>query len=170
MTIETIFCGNYDFEKKEEIEEFAFNSKDLYQMYKKIIPLIKDKVKDKDKNSTKFFIPETPLSLYTKSTNLLNNYLKNFVIDKSMYGEIGICILSLLYYFKIPIINSKWVEKYNEESIFKGKTPKKMKEKNYTFVRNKSTIIVEENNELNNIIEKIIIILSHLFDIITKNK
>ena len=170
LTIETIFCGNYDFEKKEEIEEFAFNSKDLYQMYKKIIPHIKDKVKDKDKNSTKFFIPETPLSLYTKSTNLLNNYLKNFVIDKSMYGEIGICILSLLYYFKIPIINSKWVEKYNEESIFKGKTPKKMKEKNYTFVRNKSTIIVEENNELNNIIEKIIIILSHLFDIITKNK
>ena len=118
-TIETVFFGYYTFNEKEKKEEseFTFNSKYLYNKFKQLM------INRKDNNELKTFIPETPLSLYVKSTNLLNNYLKNFEYDKNMYNEIGICILSLLYYFKIPIIKSRWIEQYKKKK--KNKTRKR---------------------------------------------
>ena len=127
----------------------------------------KEQQKLKDK-----FIPKTPLNLYNSSNKLLKDYLNNnFINDKEIYNELLLDILSLLYYFKIPVIGEKWIEHYKiqEEKTNVAKTIHS--EKNIRK-REASNADIEELdiNELNEVIKEIIAILIDLFQLIKTNK
>ena len=67
------------------------------------------------------FIPKTPLELYAISNKLLFKYLTNYYIEENEYIELGILVLSLLYYFKMDFFLNKWVFKagnVNNEKSF----------------------------------------------------
>ena len=118
--IETIFSG-----------KFGSNSKTINFGYKCLEDLYMEL--EEDNKDEKKFVPETPLSLYISTHNLLNHYLNNnFSNNKNIYRELEIDILSLMYYFKIPIIGRKWVEKYKSEreiTILKDKNKDKKHDK-----------------------------------------
>ena len=98
-TIEAIFTGNY-FSSKVSINSISFDYKELDKMFVEAGIKYKEQQKLKDK-----FIPKTPLNLYNSSNKLLKDYLNNnFINDKEIYNELLLDILSLLYYFKIPVI------------------------------------------------------------------
>ena len=167
--IETIFSGEYASNSKH----INIGYKDLDQLYE----LIKE---DKNNDKSKF-VPKTPLSLYSSSFNLLNNYLNNnFTNKKNIYKELEIDILTLLYYFKIPIIGRKWIESYKiEEDISqaskdnKDKNKNKIKDKNKEKEKEKEESNMKKNKEveeLNRIINKIIFVLEDLFNVIKDNK
>ena len=59
------------------------------------------------------FVPKTPLELYASTNKLLFEFLSDFHIEKNKYGELGVIVLSLLYYFKMDFLLPKWA--------FKGK-------------------------------------------------
>jgi len=190
--IEAVFSGTYEITKKnKDDEEFLFSNEDLDNAYKE---LIKNDNNINNKKTT--FIPETPLSLYNKSSNILNKYLTDFSYDKKIYKELGLCVLSLLYYFKIPIISLKWVDQYTNKSpdiqlqLNKEKNQKKIKEKTKEKIKEKEKQKEKEKekekqkekdkqkdeakknkekkdkNELNKIINNVIFILSDLFKVI----
>ena len=54
------------------------------------------------------FIPKTPLELYASTNKLLFEFLSDFHIEKNKYGELGVIVLSLLYYFKMDFFLPKW--------------------------------------------------------------
>ena len=110
-TIEGIFTGIYS--NKTAIYHITY--KELTNVYSK------KGVKEKDK-----FLPKTPLNLYYSSKELLQRYMRNkFQNGKEDYDEILFDILSLLFYFKIPTIGEKWVERYRtqKETISNLKEP-----------------------------------------------
>ena len=191
--IETIFSGDYKNNAKivyfgEQLSKELVIDDDLIDNY------ISDNNKNNNEkndnnNNKKIFIPKSPLSLYTSSNNLLNKYLQNFSNDKNIYKELCQDILSLLYYFKIPSIGKKWIEQYIKKypQKYKDKNKDKNKEKIKSKEKNKETINPKEKNkeeereekkeediknihELNNIIKKIIYILTNLYKILKKNK
>jgi len=127
QSIETIFIGKY------ENNTFDFDYNELTKLSKKI------------KLSNKF-IPKAPILLYESTNKLLKKYLRNFYNENIQYNELLDDILSLLFYFKIPVIEDKWIESkydiYHEE---------------------------DEDDNLDEILKKIIAILYDLFNII-KNK
>jgi hypothetical protein len=148
-TIETVFDGIY----KSSI--VSFDCKELEKLYEQIRV-----------NNDKF-LPLTPLRLYNNTYKILSEYLKNFYIDKHIYQELGKDILSLLYYFKIPIIGLKWVEQYNVDdkllsvnTLHKEKAEKKSKEQAKIEEKKDSSA-----KELKEILKKIIAILIDLFKI-----
>ena len=98
----------------------------------------------------------------------MKDFSNSVIFDK----ELGKDILSLLYYFKIPVIGLKWIEQYKPEekyysskNINKDKFPKKNKDPNK---------IEEEKNknleDINQILKNIIAILSSLIKYIIKEK
>ena len=129
-SIETIFIGKY------LNNTFNFDYYELTKLSKKI----------KLNNNDKKYIPKAPILLYESTNKILNKYLRDFSNENIQYNELLDDILSLLFYFKIPVIEDKWIEN-----------------KNNTFFE------VVENNNLDEIIKKIIAILYDLFNII-KNK
>ena len=149
-TIETIFSGKY---KNSAI---SFNYKELDDLYDEI------KTDKKDK-----FYPKTPMSLYSNTNKILMDYLKNFSIKENIYNELCKDILSLLYYFKIPIIEGKWIEQYKEkiQKVSPAKNPKNAKKGKEPV---KSENVVENNDikKLNKILKKIIAILVDLFNVV----
>ena len=152
-TIETIFSGIY---KQNAI---SFNYKELSTLYKLI--------NEKDK-----FIPMTPLSLYSSTNKILINYLQNYYIGQNVYKELGKDILSLLYYFKIPIIGLKWNDQYRPEEknnllklIHKDKSCKKIRE-----LETREEVLNKKEEEIKSILENIITILYDLFDVICPKK
>jgi len=135
--IEVVFSGNYD----DDNDLYISNS--INKLY--------GKINFKDKKKPKNFIPKTPLDLYSNSHKLLEYYLGNYSLSIEIFDDLLINFLSLLYYFKIPIIGEKWIEKYKEKS--------------------KSQINSNnEKDELNKILKIIITILSKLFEVINSEK
>ena len=145
-TIETIFSGSY------RGKGIIFDYKELEKLYDK---------KDKEK-----FIPMTPLSLYDTTNKILINYLKTFTLSSKECEELSRDIVSLLYYFKIPIIGLKWIEQWNPPKERFGSLKLLNKDKKDKKPEKK----VEENNplldEINNILKRIIAILYDLLDVI----
>ena len=135
--IEVVFSGNYD-------------SNDIY--ISDSINKLYDKLKFKNKNKPKKFIPKTPLNLYSNSNKLLNNYLEKYSLVYEVYDDLLLNLLSLLYYFKIPIIGGKWKEKYKEKEANSEKNS------------------INDNDELIKILKIIITILSKLFEKINIEK
>ena len=174
--IETIFSGAYEMKDKNDKKDkkskkdngndysINFGYNDLGILYNELL---------KDKSNG--FIPETPLSLYTSTNNLWNKYINEFPLNKVMDFELGKDILSLLYYFKIPIVGKKWIEGYKVEEkieIKEKKDYKDKKEKNKEKEKIKEKEKekeVEELKNLNNSIKRIIFILEDLFRVIKNN-
>ena len=104
--IDAIFTGSYNV-KSSKIN--VMNYKDLCNQYKK------------RSSDTKTFLPKTPLELYYDTIKKLKNYIKNNCKNKKEdYDDILNDILSILFYFKIPRIEEKWVEHYNRQLKMKG--------------------------------------------------
>jgi hypothetical protein len=167
-TIEAIFTGNYN-SSKVSINAISFDYKELDKLFAEAGIKNKDQSKMKDK-----FIPKTPLNLYSSSNKLLRDYLNNyFTNDKDIYDELLLDILSLLYYFKIPVIGGKWIEHYKpeEEKNMRGsvvKSPRKEKNPKKREL-SKAEIEASDIDELNDIIKEIIAILIDLFKSIKNN-
>ena len=71
-----------------------------------------------------------------------------------------------MYYFKIPIIREKWIEKYKEEEItLKENNKKKKKSNDINQEKEKIKVI-----EINKIINGIIFVLDDLFILIRSKK
>ena len=165
-TIETIFTGNY-FTSKVSINAISFDYKDLDKLY------IDAGIKDKEQKIKDKFLPKTPLSLYSSTNRLLREYLNNnFVNEKNIYNELLIDILSLLYYFKIPVIGEKWIDHYKIEEVRSSiiKSPRKDKSNKKIKTVSKISLARPDIGELNDIIKEIIAILIDLFEVIKNNK
>ena len=154
-TIETIFSGIY------KTNFITFEYKELEKLYEEIRNNKKEK-----------FMPMTPLSLYSSTNKILCEYLNTFIISKDIYKELYRDILSLIFYFKIPIIGLKWNDNYRPDDrnnsirySHKDKSGKKAKEQE---------IIEEEKNpklvEINRILKNIIAILYDLLPAFSVNK
>ena len=152
-TIETIFSGTY----KPSVVHLDY--KDLEKLYDDIKTVKKDK-----------FIPKTPLSLYSSTNKILSNYLKDFSNKPEIYSELGKDTLSLLYYFKLPVIGPKWIEQYKPEEksklerLSKDKSSKKGKENKIEEQKDKN------EEEIEQILKNIIAILYDLIDVIRIEK
>ena len=152
-TIETIFSGTY----KPSVVHLDY--KDLEKFYDDIKTVKKDK-----------FIPKTPLSLYSSTNKILSNYLKDFSNKPEIYSELGKDTLSLLYYFKLPVIGPKWIEQYKPEEksklerLSKDKSSKKGKENKIEEQKDKN------EEEIEQILKNIIAILYDLIDVIRIEK
>jgi hypothetical protein len=136
--IEVIFSGSYD------------DSNDIY--ISDSINKLYSKIKFKDKKKPKKFIPKTPLALYSNSNKLLKYYLENYSLNMNIFDDLLINLLSLLYYFKIPIIGEKWIDKDKDKK------------------QNSQVNSINEKDELNKILKIIITILSKLFEVINNEK
>ena len=151
-TIETIFSGIY----KSSAVHFEY--KELEKLYE----ILTKKTK---------FLPKTPLSLYSSTNKLLCNYLKDFSNEVVFDKELGKDILSLLYYFKLPVIGLKWIEQYKSEekihvsskNVIKDKSAKKNKE-TYKYEEGKNKHL----DDMNQILKNIIAILYDLIEYIIK--
>ena len=126
--IETLYLGHY------ENNAFNFYYNELNELFNEI------ELNDNNKK----FIPKTPILLYESSNKKLKKYLKDFPKENIQNNELYHDILSLLFYFKIPIIEDKWI----------GKS--KLKE--------------NKNGNLNELLKKIIAILFDLFNILKIKK
>jgi hypothetical protein len=167
-TIESIFTGSYT-AGKTSMNAISFDYKELDQLY------IEAGLNAIDKDKKKFY-PKTPLSLYYSTNRLLNDYLSNdFSNDDSIENDLLIYILSLLYYFKIPLIREKWIEHYkinnnNESNLLKLISKDKIKKSKDANDNVKVETERKDVNELNEIIKKIIAILVDLFKAIQNQK
>ena len=155
-TIESIFTGSYT-SNKTSINAISFDYKELDTLYNDA------KLNNIDKNKKNKFFPKTPLSLYYSTNKLLDDYLRNnFSNDDGIENDLLIYILSLLYYFKIPLIKEKWIEHYKSNKNIK----KNNENKDNTKVENERSDI----KELNEIIKEIIAILIDLFKAVEQKK
>ena len=135
-TIESVFTG----EITKKTRYFEIDDEDKDQLFGK-----KKKIK---------FIPETPFNLYVYSNKLLNNYLITFNSDNIDYDQLIRQILSLIYYFKNPLIGKKWLENYDDKKDKKKVT----KESDY----------FEELDKLKESLSAIIAVLVDLFKAVKK--
>ena len=173
--IETIFLGKYEFGGYEN-KMFDFKYNELDKLYKE----------NKDNNGKKF-IPKTPILLYDNTNKILKKYLTNFSYENIPYNDLSYDIISLLFYFKIPIIGDKWINdkknKKDEDFISKYKKNKMndkekksksdVKRKQGKYIKKDKESINDEiddneslkdsNYELNEILKKIISILYDLY-------
>ena len=120
-TIETIYLGKYgekiDEETKQPIKLFDFDYTELNNLYKKHID-----------NNIKKFYPKTPILLYDSTNKKLKKYLTTFSYDNNLYKDLLYDIISLLFYFKIPNIENKWIFiKKNKPNKNKNDKEKKSK-------------------------------------------
>ena len=154
-TIETVFSGIY------KAGVFNFDYKELDKQY--------DAIKIKKEK----FIPLTPLNLYSRTNKLLYNYLKIFSIDMKIYKELYRDILSLLFYFKIPIIGLKWNDQYRPDDRIRNSISIKTPHKDKNPKKRESNSNQEERNKkmetMNDILKKIISILNDLLEVIKKD-
>ena len=178
--IETVFNGNFKHfhmvEDQKDIKFFEDNFNCIkYYILNKISDPKERKEKEKDINKKKFEL-KTPLGLYRDTYNDLNSYLENYNLENIKLEDLYHNILCLIYYFKIPIIDEKWIEnlkptdKDNDKIKSKEKTqkPEKIKDKKKEKDKNteeKTYNNKEENlNELKfNTIPDIIAMLTDLF-------
>ena len=156
-TLETIFSGKY-----KPKSNFFYIEKEFDNLYHQIYS-------KKEKDYSDKFMPITPLSLYASTIKRLNEYLKEYKNkeDINFYKELCKDILSLLYYFKLPDIKFKWVEKYK----IGEKASAKLSDKSTIKKGKESIMTLEEKligDQLDGTLKKIIAILYDLFDIVKK--
>ena len=72
-------------------------------------------------------MPKTPILLYDNTNKILKKYLKNFSKENIPYNDLYDDILSLLFYFKIPIIEDKWIENSEKDKKEENSEGKKLK-------------------------------------------
>ena len=179
--IETVFNGNFkNFPLVDNPQELKFFEDNYSVIKKSLIKKInneKDK-KDKEKelNKKKFDL-KTPLVLYRDTYNALNNYLQKYNIEDVDLEDLFYNILCLLYYFKIPTIEGKWIETFKthdkEKSCIKerliDKIKDKKKDKNKEKDKHEEFFEKNKEKEINlvelkqNIIPDIIALLTELF-------
>ena len=116
--IETIYIGKYDNKMKDQ-KLFDFNYKELSNLFN-----------EKKDNKNKKFLPKTPILLYDNTNKILKKYLTNFSKENISYNDLYDDILSLLFYFKIPMIEDKWIENSKRKENNEGNNPKTDKKKN----------------------------------------
>ena len=164
-TIEAIFTGSYT-ASKVSINAISFDYKDLEKLYSNA------GLKEKDSKTKDKFIPKTPLNLYSSSNKLLSEYIDNgFTNNKNIYNEILLNILSLLYYFKIPVIGEKWIERHKikkeKNTIIKSPRKEKSNKKVKEPSKNEGNTFIEQ---LSDVIKEIIAILVDLFETVKNNR
>jgi hypothetical protein len=115
QTIETVYIGKYENKVKDE-KIFDFNYKELNNLYNQ-----------NKNNKNKKFLPKTPILLYDNTNKILKKYLKNFSKENIPYNDLYDDILSLLFYFKIPIIEDKWIENSEKDKKEENSEGKKLK-------------------------------------------
>ena len=117
QTIEAIYIGSYENKIKDQ-KLFDFNYKELSNLFN-----------EKKDNKIKKFLPKTPILLYDNTNKILKKYLTNFSKENISYNDLYDDILSLLFYFKIPIIEDKWIENSKRKENNEGKKSKTDKKK-----------------------------------------
>jgi len=172
--IESIHLGQYQYDFFQK-----FNYNELTDLFKE----------SKSINDKERFIPKTPILLYDSTSKILKKYLTNISNENIPFNELYDDIVSLLFYFKIPIINDRWIEDIDGQKQFKKYIKKLDEKKSNKSDKKKSnedsnSIIIdesdsnkkiwevleaEENSNLNIMLKKIIAILVDLINII-KNK
>ena len=155
-TIETIFSGIY------KSNFILFDYKDLEKLY--------DEVRIKKEK----FLPMTPLSLYSSTNKILCEYLNTFTISKDIYKELYKNILSLIFYFKIPIIGLKWNDNYRPDDSKRSNSVRVSHKEKSGKKAKEQEIMEEEKNpkvvEINKILKNIIAILFDLLSAFSLNK
>jgi len=104
--------------------------------YEEINDLFKESKKENSINDKHNFIPKTPILLYDSTSKILKKYLTNISNENIPFNKLYNDILSLLFYFKIPIIEEKWLEGIEEQIKYKNNKNKK-DEKNKKEEKNK---------------------------------
>jgi len=161
--IETVFNGNFKHfhmvEDQKDIKFFEDNFNCIkYYILNKISDPKERKEKEKDINKKKFEL-KTPLGLYRDTYNDLNSYLENYNLENIKLEDLYHNILCLIYYFKIPIIDEKWIEnlkptdKDNDKIKSKEKTQKSEKIKDKKKEKDKNTEEKTYNNKEENLNE-----------------
>ena len=159
--IETIFNGNFKkFTYVEDPKDFKFFEENYNFIKNSLIqklPQTKDKKEKEKEILKKNFDLKTPLTLYRDTYNALNLYLKKYDIEAIDLVDLYCNILCLIYYFKIPIIDEKWIENLRghdgkEKSQIKEKIAEKIKDKKKD--KDKHEERISKNNEFEiNLIE-----------------
>jgi len=121
--IESIHLGKY------QDDFFKFNYKELTGLYEEGKSNNNISNKDKSNNDKQKYIPKTPILLYDSTSKILKKYLTNISNENIPFNELYNDIISLLFYFKIPIIEGKWIENIEEKKIIKKTKTKKKDEK-----------------------------------------
>ena len=135
--IETVFNGNFksvpQVEDSKDMKFFEDNFTYVKNYLKKKIPKGADKSEkkslEKEINKKKFDL-KTPLALYKDTYNSLNTYLNKYRIEELNLEDLYWNLLCLIYYFKIPIIDEKWIETLkthdkNDKDLLKEKMQSK---------------------------------------------
>ena len=168
--IESIYLGDYE----KKIFDFNYDSGELTSLYK-----------ENEINNNRKFIPKTPILLYDSTNKILKNYLNNIISNENIpYNELYNDILSLLFYFKMPDVGYKWIEKRKKENnkrkekikISETENNKNHKIEKEALSKNDENFIIKDNkkmhsskeidvkNDLNEILKKIIAILYDLIN------
>ena len=129
--IETIFNGSFRnfplVEDQKDLKFFEENYSYIKNDLIKNLPEGKDKKeREKEINKKKFDL-KTPLILYRDTYNALNSYLQKYNINDINLKDLYHNLLCLIYYFKIPIIENKWIERFLLNDKEKQKQPLKEK-------------------------------------------
>ena len=142
--IENVYTGQYLLDDKlsQSIKTFSKKYGNLYSALKI------------SKNGE--FVPKTPLELYASTNKLLFEFLSNFHIEENKYGELGVIVLSLLYYFKMDFFLPKW--------NFKGKNAKA--DKNSKNVTPSGDNNIGNSESIKKLVVDIIYILLDLYEVI----
>ena len=140
--IEKVFAGWYYINKNKLAPNIKYYAKKYSNLYSAL------KI-----NKSGEFVPKTPLELYASTNKLLFEFLSNFHLDENKYGELGVIILSLLYYFKMDFFLPKW--------NFKGKNVKI--DRNSKNVGNNN---IGNNEQIKKLVVDIIYILLDLYEVI----
>ena len=140
--IEKVFAGwYYSGNKNKLVSNIEFFAKKFGNLYTNLTKKKGD------------FIPKTPLELYAITNKLLFKFLSKYYIEENEYIELGILVLSLLYYFKMDFFIPKWVFKagnVNNEKSF---------DNNIQFN-------IEDEEPIKNLVVDIIYILLDLYETI----
>ena len=141
--IETVFNGNFKsitmVEDPKDLKFFEDNFSCIKNYLIKKIPEGKEKKEKEKEMIKKKFDLKTPLALYRDTYNALNVYLQRYNIEEVDLEDLYHNILCLIYYFKIPIIEDKWVETLRNPDKVKAKLLMKEKQqlKDKTNEKNK---------------------------------
>ena len=103
--IEKVFSGWY-YTGNKLAPNIEYHAKKFANLYKALI---------NDKKSE--FVPKTPLELYAITNKLLFEFLSKFYIEEKQYPELGILVLSLLYYLKMDFFLPKWKFKNDGQNM-----------------------------------------------------
>ena len=161
--IETVFNGNFKIVTYvEDHKDFKFFEENYNNIKRFLIQKIPENCNKKEREKEiikKYFDLKTPLALYRDTYNALNLYLKRYDIRDIDLEDLYCNILCLIYYFKIPIIEDKWIEtlrindKNKEKYLFKEKSSEKSKDKKSDNKNKNEEVILNNKEKESNLVE-----------------